>query len=268
MSDKILVVDDEEDVVNVLKSQLEKSGFSVDTALDGQEGLDLARKYTPQLILTDIVMPNLDGLEFYKQLKKDKLTAHIPVVILSAWGSKEKSFRELGVTDFLVKPFTIQTVINRVKALLQRSLPVPAMTCNILVSENDANVIKKIIHKFEYQGFPIDLKIITFRTQEDILSHTENDHPKVLLLDLLSNDIPIEESIRKIRSDAHLQKTPIVIHGHWMLTGSMKVNERENIRLLQQTYLAAGADYFVDHFNEFSFLLMLYEFFPESLHGL
>ena len=175
----------------------------------------------------------------------------------------------MGAADFLLKPFTLRNVVTRVQELLSpRAVSGPTMTCNILLAENDALVIEKIVRKFERQGFPIDLRIVTFKTQNDILSHAQNDHPKVIFFDLVSRDIPLEETIKKIRSDVRLQKTPIVIHGHWMLTGSLKVNEKENIHLMQQTYLAAGANYYVERFSELSFLLALYEFFPESLHGI
>jgi len=100
---KILIIDDEKPILNMYKESLNK--YQVLTAKNGQEGLDMAEKETPDLILLDIIMPEINGLDVLSKLKSDKNTASIPIVILTNLpeeASKEKA-TQLGATDYLVK---------------------------------------------------------------------------------------------------------------------------------------------------------------------
>jgi len=119
---KILVVDDEKDIVGMLKYNLEKEGYTVVTALNGRRALEQAQENKPDLILLDVMMPEMDGWEVCKQLMKDVKTSMIPVIFLTAKGSEvdEVVGLELGADDYIVKPISIRKLIARVKTVLRR----------------------------------------------------------------------------------------------------------------------------------------------------
>lgn len=118
---KVLVVDDEQSIVTLLQYNLEQAGFEVITAMDGETGRDLAETELPDLIVLDLMLPKLDGMEVCKQLRQKKI--FIPILMLTA---KDEEFDkvlglELGADDYMVKPFSPREVIARVKAILRRA---------------------------------------------------------------------------------------------------------------------------------------------------
>ncbi|WP_058307545.1 response regulator transcription factor [Gracilibacillus massiliensis] len=117
---KILVVDDEERIRRLLKMYLEREGYQIDEAADGEEGLQHALKEDYEVILLDLMMPGKDGLEVCKDLRAKKST---PVIMLTAKGEELSRIHgfEAGTDDYIVKPFSPREVVLRVKALLRRS---------------------------------------------------------------------------------------------------------------------------------------------------
>jgi two-component system, OmpR family, alkaline phosphatase synthesis response regulator PhoP len=122
MAKKILIVDDEKDIVQMLKYNIEKEGYAVLTALNGNRALEQARENKPDLILLDVMMPEMDGWEVCKQLMRDEKTARIPVIFLTAKGSEvdEVVGLELGADDYIIKPISIRKLIARIKTAFRR----------------------------------------------------------------------------------------------------------------------------------------------------
>ncbi len=120
MMKKILVVDDEASIVTLLSYNLEKSGYQVVTAGDGKEALLKVNEERPDLILLDLMLPQLDGIEVLKQIRQDR--NNTPVIMLTARGDELDKVLglELGADDYITKPFSPREVIARVKALLRR----------------------------------------------------------------------------------------------------------------------------------------------------
>jgi two-component system, OmpR family, alkaline phosphatase synthesis response regulator PhoP len=121
MSKKILVVDDESSIVTLLQYNLEQAGYIVETASDGQEGYDAVLKTKPDLIILDLMLPKMDGMEVCKALRLQKINT--PIIMLTA---KDEEFDkvlglELGADDYMTKPFSPREVTARVKAVLRRS---------------------------------------------------------------------------------------------------------------------------------------------------
>lgn len=118
----ILVVEDEEDIVRLISFHLEKEGYLVKSAASGPEALDLVSERLPDLIVLDIMLPELDGLEICRRLRSNEKTAALPILILSA--RKEEFDKvlglELGADDYMVKPFSVRELVARIRAMLRR----------------------------------------------------------------------------------------------------------------------------------------------------
>lgn len=121
MRKTILVVDDEQDILDMLRYNLEKEGYAVLTARNGIEALKQA-KLSPHLVLLDVMMPEMDGWEVCKELKRDPKTAATPIIFLTAKGTEvdEVLGLELGADDYVVKPIAVRSLLARVRAALRR----------------------------------------------------------------------------------------------------------------------------------------------------
>ena len=121
--EKILIIEDEKDIVRMLDYNLKKEGFRALSANNGEDGLDMARKEHPDLILLDLMLPEMDGLEVCKAIKNDTKTAHIPIIILTAKAQETDKIvgLELGADDYMTKPFSPRELIARIRAVLRRA---------------------------------------------------------------------------------------------------------------------------------------------------
>ncbi len=119
MSKKILIVDDEKNIVDIIAFNLNKEGFDVVCAYDGEEGLGLVYKENPELIILDIMMPKMDGFEVCKEIRK---TLETPIIMLTARAEEVDKVMglELGADDYVTKPFSVKELLARVKANLRR----------------------------------------------------------------------------------------------------------------------------------------------------
>ena len=124
MNEKILIVDDEKDIVKMLDYNLKKEGFRTLSAYDGEDALDLAVREHPDLIILDLMLPVMDGLEVCKYLKREAKTSGIPIIMLTAKTQEADKVvgLEIGADDYITKPFSPRELIARVKAVLRRGL--------------------------------------------------------------------------------------------------------------------------------------------------
>ena len=120
---RIVVVEDDADILHLLSYNLQSAGFGVRTAEDGYGALTLIRQDLPHLVILDLMLPGLDGFEVCKELKRGAETRHIPVIMLTARGEEIDRIvgLELGADDYVVKPFSPRELILRVRAVLRRS---------------------------------------------------------------------------------------------------------------------------------------------------
>ena len=121
----IFVVEDEEDILDLIRHHLTKEGFAVATATNGLEAVKAIQRKPPDLILLDLMLPGLDGLEVCRQLKKDPKTAGVPILMVTAMDEERDVVTglELGADDYIVKPFRMKELIARVRAALRRQRP-------------------------------------------------------------------------------------------------------------------------------------------------
>ncbi|MDK0953803.1 response regulator transcription factor [Clostridium perfringens] len=120
---KVLIVDDEEHIRELIKFNLKKEGYDIEVAVNGTEALKLIREIKFDLILLDLMLPEIDGLEVCKEIRRNEETSDIPVMMITAKGEEFDKVLglELGADDYITKPFSIRELMARVKALLRRS---------------------------------------------------------------------------------------------------------------------------------------------------
>jgi len=120
---RIVIIEDEPDIVEIMRYNLKREGYQVSSAARGDDGIDLVRNKAPQLVILDLMLPGVDGLSVCQQLKADPLTKDIPIIIVSA--KEEESDvvigLGLGADDYVAKPFSPRELVARVKAVLRRS---------------------------------------------------------------------------------------------------------------------------------------------------
>lgn len=121
---KILVVDDEVHIVELIKFNLEGSGYSVIEAYDGNKALELAQNEDVDIVILDLMLPGIDGIEVCRRLRKDPETEKIPIIMLTAKSEETDKVLglEIGADDYLTKPFSVRELIARMKAVLRRSI--------------------------------------------------------------------------------------------------------------------------------------------------
>jgi DNA-binding response OmpR family regulator len=153
MSQKILVVDDELDIVKVVRAYLEQSGFRVITASDGEQALVVFRHEQPDLIVLDLNLPKMDGLYVCRAIRRD---SNVPIIMLTA--RVEETDRliglEIGADDYIVKPFSPREVVARVRTVLRRSTPVLEQPTLISIG---ALMIDPLKHEVQLHNRSIDL---------------------------------------------------------------------------------------------------------------
>lgn len=121
---KILLVDDEQDILDLIGFNLEKEGFEVQTANNGRTALELARKSTPDLVLLDVMMPGMDGMETCRELRDDPVLKNVLVAFLTARNEDYSQIAgfDAGADDYIAKPIKPRVLVSRVKALLRRNI--------------------------------------------------------------------------------------------------------------------------------------------------
>src|SRR3989475_4599121 len=128
MAQEVLVVEDEPDIRRLIVLHLERDGFSCRTASNGPEALREARAVVPDLVVLDLMLPELDGLEVCRQLRRDASTAAVPIIMLTAKSDEVDRVvgLEIGADDYVSKPFSPKELVARVRAVLRRARPEPA----------------------------------------------------------------------------------------------------------------------------------------------
>jgi two-component system, OmpR family, alkaline phosphatase synthesis response regulator PhoP len=159
----ILVVEDEEDIRELLKYNLEKEGYRVFGAATGEEGLRAVRDRRPDLILLDLMLPGLDGLEVCRRIRGEAQTQPLPIIMLTAKGEEADIVTglELGADDYIVKPFSPRVLLARLRAALRRRRQPPPPPSAPLTA--DELVIHPGRHEVLLKGQPLQLTVTEFR---------------------------------------------------------------------------------------------------------
>jgi two-component system phosphate regulon response regulator PhoB len=178
---RVLVIDDELDLREVLRYNLGSAGHDVTLAETGAQGLALARAEIPDVVLLDLMLPDLSGLEVCKALKRDTTTTHIPIVMVTAKGEEIDRVVgfELGADDYVTKPFSIRELLLRVQAVVRRHAmerqPSPVMRFGAMKIDRDA-------HRAWVHDEPVDLTALEFKLLLTLCDRRDRVQPRSTLL--------------------------------------------------------------------------------------
>jgi len=201
---KVALIEDEADILEVIEYSLSKEGFEVCTALNGEAGLALIKKENPDLVLLDLMLPGLDGIEICRKLKADSATRSISIIMVTAKGEESDIVLGLGIgaDDYVVKPFSPRELMARVKSVLRRGGV--REEGDSLISRNGL-VVDIDRHEVRLEGKKIVLTAMEFKllhflashpgrvfTRENLLSHVASDDAFII-------DRNIDVHIRSIR---------------------------------------------------------------------
>ncbi|MGA8890889.1 MAG: response regulator [Anaeromyxobacteraceae bacterium] len=158
----VLVVDDERDLVSLLDFNLRQAGFETALAYTGEEALTAARRRPPDIVLLDLMLPDMSGTEVCRQLKGDARTRAVPVIVLTARGEELDRVVgfELGADDYVVKPFSVRELVLRVKAVLRRA---GRQGTEKPVTEVGGIRVDLDAHRAWVRGEPVDLTALEFK---------------------------------------------------------------------------------------------------------
>jgi len=197
---KILIIEDDRDIVEMVEYNLEEEGYETLSALNGEAGLELARRQHPDLIILDVMLPLIDGFEVCRKLKSNDVTADVPIIILSAKSQETDKVvgLELGADDYVTKPFSPRELIARIRAILRRGRE-PRSARRI---ERGDVVIDSTRHKVVVRGEEISLSFTEFKLLEILAQRPGVVFSREQILDAVSG---YESVVCDRTVDAHVK---------------------------------------------------------------
>ncbi len=212
---RILVVEDESALVTLLKYNLEKEGFAVAAARDGEEGVLMAREQKPDLVLLDWMLPLLSGIEVCRQLRRRPETRSIPIIMLTARGEEGDKLRGLdsGADDYVTKPFSLTELAARIRAVLRRTKP--SVEQEVLTYEDLSMDLAS--HRVRRNGQDVHLGPTEFRLLRHLMENQGRVFSREQLLDVVwGQDVYVEPRtvdvhIRRLRKALNAEGGPDLI---------------------------------------------------------
>ncbi len=187
----ILVIDDETDLIELVRYNLSKEGFEVSAAPDGESGLAAARRGAPDVVVVDLMLPGIDGLEVCRALRADDRTSHIPVIMLTAKNTESDRVvgLEIGADDYMTKPFSPRELAARIKAVLRRMTPRQAVPDLLKHGELSIDLQR---HEVTCGANAVNLTATEFRLLQFLAAHPGRVFSRSELIDgALGRDVTV-----------------------------------------------------------------------------
>jgi len=204
MNKKIAIVDDEPDIVELIKYHLDKENYLVDTFYDGESFLNYLQNTIPHLIILDLMLPSIDGLEICRKIRGSDSYKYIPIIMLTAKGTEVDKIvgLEMGADDYVVKPFSPRELVARVKAVLRRSKKEEHKESTSIIEIGDL-ILDVDKYEVYIKGEKIILTTTEFNLLSILLSRPGWVYSRNKLLDMLwgEDKIVLDRTI-----DVHIQK--------------------------------------------------------------
>ena len=210
MIKNILLAEDDRGTAYLMKLQLERCGYKVTHVNNGIKALDLIKKHPFDLLITDVVMPEMDGVDLYLALKKDPSIANLPIIIITDKQMFKESFSALGVNHFVSKTSDISLLLSKIQEMAA-SLPDSRNYHKILIGGTQSVIIKQIQDLFEGS----DCLVSTAENTTDLSAKAFLMCPHLILLDVTMKDVATpSELVRSFRAFHFLKNTQIFTYAH------------------------------------------------------
>ena len=225
----ILLIDDEIDLQQLVKIALKSKGHNVETANNGLEGLEKLKTMTPDLIILDMNMPKMGGLEFYQRICDGTDKPRFPVLVLTARANMEKLFKELNIDGFMAKPFEVDELLNEVDIIIEKGANAGIKigprgvrgSYHLFIIDNDLEALNKLSPVFQNAGFTVNVA----QNGTDGIERIAAGVPDIVLVNLGLQDISGDLVILKLKMMAKTQDVKFILYSD-MIAEKNIVNEK------------------------------------------
>jgi DNA-binding response OmpR family regulator len=251
--DRVLIVEDEGNMRTMLALELESAGYQVFQAEDGEAAFQIAKCVKPDLIISDILMPQMDGNQLMKKLRDSEFGKHIPFIVMTARGQMQDYFEMLEVDDFIAKPFDAEDLLTRVGRVLEKVKKKKQATAGdgketmssgkkkVLILDDDAAVYDKFEKILTANGYEVNV----VKTVPECLDSAVLFKPNMVVLRFLLEGMNGDKLVGLMKGMPHIKDVPLVVY-------SQKVRGWE-----EQSVLKAGAACFIGEITDQKLLEMV-----------
>lgn len=215
---KILIAEDEDNMRVMLGLELKTAGYEVCLAEDGEKALELAREFSPDLVISDILMPKMDGNQFMQKLRQSGFGAHIPFIVLTARGQMHDYFEMMDVDDFIIKPFDAEDLLMRVKKVLHKTDTAALQTKRVelsagmkkkvLVIDDDRFFCSKLEKPLTDSGY----EVYTVHTISECVEQAINFKPDAIALKSLVDGLGADKLINIMKGISQIKNAPVIVY--------------------------------------------------------
>lgn len=271
MDVRILVIDDNAKTLHFIESVLKTNGYEVVTALSGESAFKAINIQRPDLIVSDLEMPEMDGFMFYKKLKDDPLISDIPFMIMTEREKMEDPFRVLGVNGFIVKPFRPDDLVAKVRSILliddngkpfgkeRENTPPP----KIFVIGTEKFILDEMTHHAQNAGYTI----VTTLSQDETIDAAIKFQPDIIFCDVQLKDISPRPIVSDLRQTPQIAKTPIIGYCYYALDKLKEAQVRQNILGIydaSKKILLCGATGYMGRYNHLLFIRTMMKYLKKT----
>ena len=253
MANRILIVDDEPTTIELATQKMRLAGYQVDTASNGVEALKKVDNQDYDLIISDVVMPEMDGVDLFKELRARSDTSVIPIIIITDSFVIEESFRKLGVDDFLAKPLDPIKLLKSIDELIRGKAK---ENNKVVIVTEDYLTGKEMAGELEKKGTVVSV----VEDGRETVSRSLVMNPKIILLDVLIKEIKAKEVIKAIRCFSKLSETSILTFTHFEPEELGDVDAIERFKDAKNACNEVGATKYIGRFTRTTFLATISEF--------
>ena len=200
---KILIIEDEPDIAEMITYNLQREGYKTLSCRDGEVGLSRIHTDNPDLVILDLMLPGIDGIEVCRRVKSDPVTRSTPIIMLTAKSEEDNKIQglDVGADDYITKPFSTRELISRIKAVLRRA----SSTAADKAIEVEGLCLDPVSHRISADDEPVDMGPTEYRLLEFFMSPQERAYSRTQLLDqvwganVYVEDRTIDVHIRRLR---------------------------------------------------------------------
>jgi CheY-like chemotaxis protein len=238
MGKKILVVDDDPEILRLTEDALKKREYAVVTAANGARALEQLRIERPDIILADVLMPEMDGYSFYKALKNNPLLVDIPVLIITGRGGMEDTFKVLGVDGFITKPFTTEDLVTEIEHIFRlkearqqtTDVGIKGLPRKILAVGSQKDILENMVTQARRGGYTIE----TALNGSDAIAKAIKFLPDITFIDVQLPDMTAAEAVDVMRQLPHLAEKPVVGYCYYEVTDLARPEIRQRVLKIKE----------------------------------